>query len=126
MVTLEPRRFLVNELSTGQYTASLVDNDGVTPLPGGTLTALRLTLYVIKADGTQAIVNSRTNQNVLNLNNVTISAGGALVWLVQVLDTTLVEDIPFESHIALWHWTWPGGEGRQETILVVKNLARTT
>jgi hypothetical protein len=61
---------------------------------------------------------------VLNANNVTISTGGLITWLFQVGDTTLVEDIPFERHIALWEWTWPAGAGKHEAILVVRNLRR--
>src|SRR5712691_2028368 len=121
-----PLTFDVTEKSTGSYTATLVANDGVTPLPGATLTTLVLTLYVIKADGTDGIVNSRNAQNVLNANNVTVSTGGLLTWSIQVGDTTLVEDLPFERHIALFEWTWPAGAGKHEVILVVRNLHRVT
>ncbi len=121
-----PLTFEVNEKTSGRYTATLVGNDGVTPLPGATLSTLVLTLYVIKADGTDAIVNSRNVQNVLNANNVTVSTGGLVTWLFQVGDTTLVEAIPFERHIALWEWTWPTGAGKHEVILVVRNLHRVT
>jgi hypothetical protein len=119
-----PLTFEVNEKTSGRFTATLVGNDGVTPLPGATLSTLVLTLYAIKADGSDGIVNGRNAQNVLNANNVTISTGGLITWLFQVGDTTLVEDIPFERHIALWEWTWPAGAGKHEAILVVRNLHR--
>jgi hypothetical protein len=119
-----PLTFEVNEKTSGRFTATLVGNDGVTPLPGATLSTLVLTLYAIKADGSDGIVNGRNAQNVLNANNVTISTGGLITWLFQVGDTTLVEDIPFERHIALWEWTWPAGAGKHEAILVVRNLRR--
>lgn len=125
MAANDPVSFPVNEQTSGQYTATLVANDGVTPLPGGTLTTLTLSLYVIKADGTQQVVNSRNVQNVLNLNNVTISAGGALAWAVQPGDTTLVETLAFERHIAIFKWTWPAGQGEHEVVLVVRHLLRT-
>ncbi len=121
-----PQTFDIDEKATGQYTATLVANDGVTPLPAGTLSTLVLTLYVIKADGTDGIVNSRNVQNVLNANNVTVSAGGLLTWTIQVGDTTLVEALPFERHIALFEWTWPAGAGKHEVILVVRNLHRVS
>lgn len=117
-----PRTFDIDEQETGRYTATIVGNDGVTPLPGPTLTTLVLTLYVIKADGSDSLI--RTLQNVLNANNVTVSAGGLLVWTIQVADTTLVEDIAFERHIALFEWTWPGGSGKHEVVIVVRNLHR--
>lgn len=120
----DPLTFPIDEKETGQYTATIVGNDGVTPLPGATLTTLVLTLYAIKQDGTDQIINGRNVQNVLNVNNVTVTAGGLLTWIVQVADTTLVEAIPFERHIALFEWTWPGGAGKHEVILVVRNLRR--
>ena len=120
----EPQAYPINELATGRYTAVLVGNDGVTPIPGGTLSSLTLTLYAIKSDGTDAIINARNVQNVLNANNVTIDTGGNLVWLIQVGDTTMVENIPYERHIAVFSWVWPGGSGNHEVVLVVKQLHR--
>lgn len=117
-----PLSFLINEKSTGIYTATIVGNDGVTALPAATLLTLTLTLYVIKADGTTSFI--RTNQNVLNANNVTVDAAGLLTWSIQVADTTLVEAIPFERHVALFQWTWASGAGKHEVVLSVKNLAQ--
>lgn len=120
----DPQTFPIDEKETGRYTATIVGSDGVTPLPGATLTTLILSLYVIKQDGTDGMI--RTSQNVLNVNNVTVDAAGLLVWLVQVADTTLVEAIPYERHIALFEWTWPTGSGKHEVVLLVRNLRRVT
>lgn len=117
-------QFPINELSTGSYTAVIVGNDGVTPLPAVTLATLTLTLYVIKGDGTQAVVNGRNVQNVLNQNNVTVDANGNLTWAIQVADTTLVETIPFEIHRAVFAWTWASGAGNHEVWLVTRQLIR--
>jgi hypothetical protein len=119
----DPLTFPIKEQSTGRYTATIVGNDGVTPLPGATLSTLTITLYVLPPDGTPAIVNGRNRQDALNAHDVTVSAGGRLVWLVQIGDTALVEALPFERHIALFEWTWPGGSGKHEVVLVVQNLA---
>lgn len=118
----DPKAFAIDEQESGRYTAIITGNDGVTPLPGATLTTLVLTLYVIKADGTDSLI--RTAQSILNVNNGTVSAGGAITWLIQPADTTLVEDIPFERHIALFEWSWPAGQGKHEVVLVVRNLRR--
>jgi len=118
----DPQTFPIDEKESGRYTAVIVGNDGVTPLPGPTLTTLILSLYVIKQDGTDSMI--RTSQNVLNANNVTVDAAGLLVWIVQVADTTLVEVVPFERHIALFEWTWPSGAGKHEVVLNVRNLRR--
>ena len=120
----DPQTFPIEEKATGRYTATIVGNDGVTPLPGATLTTLILSLYVIKQDGTDGMI--RTTQNVLGANNVTVDAAGLLVWLVQVADTTLIEAIPYERHIALFEWTWPTGSGKHEVVLLVRNLRRVT
>jgi hypothetical protein len=43
---------------------------------------------------------------------------------VQILDTTLIEDLPFERHIAVWQWPWAAGakSGKHEVILNIQNL----
>lgn len=122
----DPKTFAIDEQAAGRFTATIVGTDGVTPLPGATLSTLLLTLYAIKADGTDGVVNGRNIQNVLNANNVTVSAGGQIVWNIQPGDTTLIEAIPYERHIALWEWTWPAGAGKHEVILAVRNLRRVT
>jgi hypothetical protein len=120
----DPTTFAIDEKETGRYTATIVGNDGVTPLPGATLSTLTLTLYVIKQDGTDQVI--RNHQNVLNANNVTVDAAGLLAWIIQVADTTLVEAVPFERHIALFEWTWPSGAGKHEVVLLVRNLRQVT
>jgi hypothetical protein len=120
----DPQTFAIDEKESGRYSAVIVGNDGVTPLPGATLTTLALTLYVIKQDGTDQVI--RNHQNVLNANNVTVDAAGLIVWIVQVADTTMVEAIPFERHIALFEWTWPSGAGKHEVVLLVRNLRQVT
>lgn len=130
-MAVEPKTFDVLEQATAQYRAKVVGNDGVTFLPASTLLTLALTLYVVKTDGTIGYVNTRNAQNVLNANNVTVYetlqvAADAttynLLFTLQVADTTLVEALPFERHIALFEWTWSGGAGKHEVVFVVKNL----
>lgn len=121
-MAIEPRTFDILEQSTGSYTAVIVGNDGVTPLPLATLSTMILTLYAILTNGTVQIINGRNAQNILNANNVTVDAFGTLVWTIQTLDTAMQEALPFERHIALFEWTWPQGAGKHEIVLVVKNL----
>lgn len=123
---LPEQAFPVIEKGSGQFTAVIVGNDGVTPLSSAVLLTLTLTLYATKADGTDAIINSRNAQNVLNANNVTVDTLGNLIWVIQPNDTALVENIPFERHIGLFQWTWPAGAGKREVILVVQNLNEVT
>lgn len=110
------------EQTSGQLQGTLTRNDGETPIGSNDLATLTLTLYALKSDATIAYVNSRNGQNVLNQNNVTLDASGLLTWTVQPEDTTLVEDLDFERHYALFEWTWVGGTGRALVVLVVQNL----
>lgn len=120
--------FQFREKNSGRITATLVGTDGVTPLPGSTLSGLLLTLYVIKQNGTDEVLNGRNQQNVLQANNVTVDESGNFVWEVQPADTTIVETfLLYERHIALLEWSWPTArQGRQEFILNVKNLRRVS
>ena len=125
----DPPTYPIDEQESGQYTATITGNDGVTALPGGTLSTLTLTVYVVKQDGTEAIVNSRNQQSVLNANNGTVSAGGVFTWTIQPGDTTLIEPLllQYERHYCLLEWSWPtGNQGKGEFILVVKNLRRVS
>ena len=124
----DPLVFQIDEQESGQYTATITGNDGVTALPGGTLSTLRLTVYVVKQDGTEQVVNSRNQQSVLNANNGTVSAGGLFTWTIQPGDTTLIEtSLQFERHYCLLEWAWPtGNQGKGEFILNVKNLRRVS
>src|SRR5262245_27216802 len=99
----------IEENESGQYTALITGNDGQF-LPGSTLTTLLLTVYAINADGTDFVI--RNQQNVLNLNNVTVAdtttarANGTvynLVWLIRPTDTIIHNDaLRFERHICLF------------------------
>lgn len=91
--------FDVLEQTTPRYTATVTDDAG-NAIGAGSLLTLLLTVYVIKSDGT--ITYLRNDQNALNANNVTLDNAGALVWQVQIADTTLVEAVPFEMHWVLW------------------------
>jgi len=123
LVAGEPSTVDCLEQTTPKYTATITDDAG-NAIPAASLSSLALTLYVIKTDGTTGYVNSRNAQDVLNLNNVTVDANGLLTWSMQVADTTLVEALPYERHIALWEWGWAGATkfGKHELIVTVRNL----
>src|SRR3989304_5129447 len=119
MLALEPAAFPILEGASGTYTAPLVGNDGVTPLSNITLQTLTATFYVIKTDGTLGYIRgtAQAAQDILNTNNVTVTAGGLISWSVQPADTALVEALAYERHIMLFEWTWPGGAGETENVL---------
>lgn len=127
LVAGEPSSVDVLEKTTPRYTAVLTSNQG-TPIPAASLVTLTLLLYVTKADGTYTYLrgSAGTGQNVLNTNNVTVDSNGNLVWSIQAADTTLVEAVPFEKHLALWAWTTTTITGRHELELNVKNLIQVS
>lgn len=121
----------IREQATGTYVALLVDELGRRISPFA-LTSMTLTYYVIDADGVVTYLNGRRLQDVLNANNVILydtlqtrpdGKQYNLKWAIQPEDTTLVDDLPFERHIALFTYQWPTGKiGRHEVVLNVKNL----
>lgn len=116
------------EETSGTYTTILVDEIG-RPISVGVLTSLRLTLYVRRSTGTHAFL--RQAQDVLNTNGVALSGlltrrDGRqynLKWSVTTADTTMVEDLPFERHIALFEYAWGDGKaGKHEIVINVKRV----
>jgi hypothetical protein len=94
----------VPERSNARYTGYLTDEtDTVIALAG--ISTLTLT---VRDKLTNAVINSRSAQNVLNTNGVTVHATSGLVtWTLTALDTTpLNRNQPFASHIAEFACTW--------------------
>jgi hypothetical protein len=116
----------VLERTTPRFSAVLVGDDGVTPIPGSTLSTLTLTLYCDDSDLT--IVNSRNGQNVLQTNGVTVDESGNLVWILAAADLAILHDsLPFERHVALFVWTWPTNKsGKFECVFAIRNLAKVS
>lgn len=115
----------LKEKTTHVYTATIKDENG-TVVPAASLTTLTLTLYA-KQSGT--IINSRSAQNILNANNVTVNSSGVLTWTMQPDDNAIVNSaLLTESHIALFEWTYSSGSkyGKHEIELVVSNLTKVT
>ena len=133
-----PQPFVIdlNEQASGGYWGRLLD-ETENLVPGSLLTTLTLTLYVINADNTITIVNSRNKQNVLNANDVQVfntlqsftKSDGTVVtynlfWQIRQGDTTLVNsNLSHERHIGLFEWSWPNNHfGKHLVILSVENL----
>lgn len=108
----------INEETTGRLRFPLLDEDAEA-VALANLVTLTLTLY--DAD-TGTIINSRNAQNVLNTNNVTVSSSGLVEWALQPEDTLLVGSSILEEHVALFRWTWTGGQQSEEIRHYVRNL----
>lgn len=101
-----PTLSTILEGTTPIYSASFLLKDAAgVALTNVTFSAVRLTFYSLHSG---AIVNARTNQNVLNANNITISGAGALEWKMLEADTVLA-DAPkpiIGSHRAVFVFEW--------------------
>lgn len=103
------------------FTATLKNDDG-TAIPydaGGTEQPRISTLTLNLTDAASgSVVNSRSSQEALNTNNVTVDSAGVLTWLVQVADLTPLSsasDIPLVEHLALFTWTYVDDDGNTKT-----------
>jgi len=115
----------LKERSTHVYTATIKDENSVV-VPAASLNTMTLTLY---AERTGTIINSRSQQNILNANNVTISSGGVLVWTMQPADNAIVNSaLSVEPHIALFEWTYSSGTkyGKHQIRLMVENYTKVS
>ena len=116
---------IIPERSSAKVTFTLKDENG-SVVPGSSLTTFTLTLYPT-TDSTTTI-NSRNDQNVLNVNGVTVDSQGVVIWLVDPADNAIIDtDLTVENHIALFEWTWGSGKaGRHEILMTIQNLTLVT
>ena len=123
----------LDEEESGSILATLRDDQGHIVSPA-VLTDLRLSLVMITAAGVLVPINGRDNQDVFNVNDVTVyptlqTRGGYtfnLRWAVQPGDTTLVEDTPFARHLGLLTYRWNGGRDYLVIHLIVRNLGQVS
>jgi hypothetical protein len=75
------------------------------------------------------VVNSRSQQDVLNTNGVTIDSGspgtGLLTWEISPADNEILGTTKEEIHVALFQYTWFSGTRAHwhEVHLKVQNQA---
>ena len=108
------------EKTTGLYEFDIVDELD-DPVPVSDLSSMDITYYDLD---TETIINSRSSQDVLNVNNVTVDEVGHVIWSLQTSDSILIDARKeLEQHIVLFHWvTGNGVVGRHEVQFPVRNL----
>ena len=101
--------------TTGLFSGTLLDEDG-DAIPLANINSFTLT---VRDAMTGSTINSRSNQNVLNANNVTINnTTGAVNWSIQVGDTTPASTATsYREHVAEFTCTY-------ETSKVLKFIHR--
>jgi len=116
----------IPEQTTPKITAVIKDENGVA-IPGTSLDTLTLDFYNLSDGPTFAVINSRTAQNVLNLNDVTVDASGNLIWQMVPADNAVIDaTLKTENHRAVFNWTYSSGAktGRHIIDLTVVNLEK--
>lgn len=112
------------EGTTPEISAVLVDLSQ-TPISGSVLSGLKLTYY---QEYTQAIINSRNAQNVLQTNGVTVDGNGKLVWNMSAADTVILNDaLETEPHIAHFEFSYLDGDTKVGSLTVripITNILR--
>lgn len=103
------------ERTSGLIIATLTDELGAA-VTLASITSLTMTLNDQK---TGQVINSRRNQNILNLNNVTVGAtNGQVAWSVQVLDTTPTQRTGQIVHVATFVVAFGVGKGKTWQVLI--------
>lgn len=115
--------FNVHERIRGDYGFTISDRNGIV-VPAATLTSATMSLYLTSPNGVGLIyVNGRQNQNILNLNNVTIDNDGRVTWDIQSSDMAIIDPfIFFEPRIAVFELVWPDGIILHEVTFNVRNV----
>lgn len=117
--------FEVGEGQTAYY--GFAFTHGGAPLPVTSINTLKLTFYDVRTD---AIINGRDDQDILNDNDVTVDVDGVLEWAVQPEDNpifnTKLRPGAREQHRALFVWTYNGGAdvGIHQVDFLVEQIHR--
>src|SRR5688572_22878802 len=110
----------VNEESTAKYQCAAFDPSGI-QVPKANITQLRLTLYD-KRTGVKLGSPLRDNQNVFDLNNVTIATDGTVTWELQPLDNRIVNTgYSQEDHVALFKFFFVGDDQLYHAVVITVN-----
>jgi len=113
------------EKTTAKLEALIVDEAGVA-ISSANLDTLILDLYDMTTTA-KTIINARSAQNVLNINDVSVDTSGNLIWLIQDLDTIILDaTLATETHRAVLSWTYSAGTktGRAVLDMTIVNLAK--
>lgn len=103
--------YRVKEKNSYRLRFRLVDEDGAA-ISSSIISTLICTLYYDNTEVGEsdryhlATINSRYNQDVLNDNNVTVSASGTVTWIIQPEDLEKLNSSEEEDHVALFTWYW--------------------
>jgi len=120
--------YYLEENNSYLLTFNLVDGTTGDPIQLAQLGTLFCTQYYYNPDITTgdvnhlATINSRSSQDILNANNVTVGTIGNCAWYVQPEDTVKLDSGNQELHVALITWQYAGKQNSHEFRLYIKQL----
>ena len=128
---------VIDEKTTPVYSFNLTEKSAtgtVTAITLAQTATLTLTLYAdASSDSSESIINSRSAQDVMNANNVTLSSSGAVAWVLQPSDTAIQDTTKTkEKRVALFQWSYDKSDGagtrygKHEYLFTVRNLKKVT
>lgn len=116
----------VVEKTTRKLTATVTDDDGVTPIASSALDSLTVTLHLEDAPAT--IINGVDGRDILNVNEGTVDVNGLLTYTMRPDDNPIVGTDRTEIHLAVFKWTFAAGlkSGGKVLRLQIINVGVTT
>lgn len=111
----------IPEKGSARYSCTLTDHTGAA-INSNAVSAIVATLKSIAADGTEAVVNSRTAQSVLNTNGGTLGSGGAFTLDLGTLDTVAVGTDAVQRRRLTLKVTYTTGVLTHEVEFYIRNL----
>lgn len=124
----------VAEGSVALYSGTLTQEDGVTPVPGASIDSIVVTLTDVV---TGAVINSRNQQSLINVNGGTFDVTGttgAFSWELSADDNPFLRSSPppleaeQEMHQAIIEWSWNGSTrtGKKKIFIPVEKFLGAT
>jgi hypothetical protein len=112
--------FEIVEGTTPDYVVTLLDKKNQSPIPASAFDSLTLTYF---HEYTEEIINGRSEQNVLQLNGISVDESGVLRWVLTQADAVILDDgLHDEPHIASFRFTYPSVDGPEVGRHVVRLL----
>ena len=111
----------IPEKSSARYACTFVDQAGAA-INGAAITAILATLRAHGGD----VINSRTDQNVLNANGGSLTGGGAFTLDLAAADTVAVGATPLQLRMLTLEVTFTSGTINHEVHFYVRQIDDVT
>lgn len=108
----------IPEQSTSQYACRFIDHLTGADINGAAVTGITATLRAFRGD----VINSRTAQDVLNVNGGTLAVDGAFALVLSSLDTVAVGTEALQSRVLTLEVDFTTGKLTHEVHFYIRQL----